>query len=349
VGWGSFRSYHEPMRLRPIPSETAKPRRRRRRRLVTIQVVPTLITAGNLIMGVLAVAYLVDAAATPVRAEALFVRAAWLIFFGMFLDTLDGRIARMTGTTSDFGAQLDSLADVVTFGVAPALLAKSLLAAAFPALSGKLIFSLCLVYVLGAALRLARYNVESERTSSAGAVHVTRVFRGLPSPAAAGVIASMVLLRHEFAVHQSVDWAVLFFTPLLGMLMVSRMPYSHLMNRYFDAGRAQPLIVVVLALLVYLVVAHFIETVSGIFLLYAFSGPVLTLSNRLIGWPAWVVHEEEDEEELPPDRTPLGDFTGREDDPQDDPQRRPEESGPADGDLDGANPEERGTGTGTPR
>ena len=110
------------MRLRPLRDESGNAKRPRR--LVTIQVLPTLITAGNLIMGVLAIAYLVDAgAAEPAEAEALWVRAAWLIFFGMFLDTLDGRIARMTNSTSDFGAQLDSLADVVSFGVAPALLA----------------------------------------------------------------------------------------------------------------------------------------------------------------------------------------------------------------------------------
>lgn len=285
------------MRLRPLRSETAT---RPRRKLVTIQLLPSLITAGNLIMGVLAVAYLIDAGAVPGdEAEALWVRAAWLIFFGMFLDTLDGRIARMTGTTSDFGAQLDSLADVVTFGVAPALLAKSLLGEAFPAFGNRFVFSLCLVYVLGAALRLARYNVESERMKSAGSMHVTRVFRGLPSPAAAGVIAALVLLRNEYAVHEPAEWGVLLCTPVLGMLMVGRMPYTHLMNRYFDARRAKPVIVIMLALLVYLVVAHFIETVAGGFLLYALSGPGLMLTNRWFGWPDWVVHEEEDEAVLP--------------------------------------------------
>lgn len=281
------------MRLRPIRPETTSGRRRK---LVTIQVLPSLITAGNLIMGVLAVAYLIDAGAVEGdKAEALWVRAAWLIFFGMFLDTLDGRIARMTGTTSDFGAQLDSLADVVTFGVAPALLAKSLLGEAFPAFGNRFVFSLCLVYVLGAALRLARYNVESERMKTAGSLHVTRVFRGLPSPAAAGVIAALVLLRNEYSVHEPAEWVILFLTPVLGMLMVGRMPYSHVMNRYFDARRAKPVIVVMLAMLVYLVVAHFVETVAGFFLVYALSGPLLTLTNRVFGWPAWVVHEEEDE------------------------------------------------------
>lgn len=292
------------MRLRHLPP--TRPRRRRRRTLRTIQVLPTLITAGNLVAGLLAISYLVDAAgAEAARADALAVKAAWLLFLGMFLDTLDGRIARMTGTTSDFGAQLDSLADVVTFGVAPALLAKSILTPAFPLLTGKLIFGLCLVYVLGAALRLARYNVESERTKAAGVRHVTRIFRGLPSPAAAGVVASLVLLGHEYAVHgwlgETLHWVLLGVPPVLGLFMISRMPYSHVMNRYFDAQRAHPVTVVLLLLLVYLVVEHFVETVTALFSLYALSGPLLTASHRLFGWPVWAEQEEEDEEELAPD------------------------------------------------
>ena len=298
------------MRLRTIPAPPGTAGGRRILR--TIQVLPTLITAGNLVAGVLAISYLIDAAAAPADAEALFVRAAWLIFIGMFCDVLDGRIARMTGTTSAFGAQLDSLADAVTFGVAPAMLAKSVLTVAFPAISTRLLFSFCLVYVLGATLRLARYNVESERMSRAGSLHVTRIFRGLPSPAAAGVLAALVLVRHEYAslTLAPAEWAILLSVPLLGMLMISRMPYTHLMNRYFDARRAQPIAVVALILLVYLFVSHFVETVAGLFILYASVGPLLTLSNRLLGWPRWVVDEEEDEEELPPSDAELGTGTG---------------------------------------
>lgn len=287
------------MRLRSIPQDGSG--RRPRRKIKTIQVLPTLITAGNLVCGVLAISYLLDAASVQGDAAGrLIVKAGWLIFIGMFLDTLDGRIARMTGTTSAFGAQLDSMADVVTFGVAPAVLAKSLLTPGFPGMTSKLVFSLCLLYVLGAALRLARYNVESERMARSDEPHVTRVFRGLPSPAAAGVIASLVLLNHEYAVGELIEWTILVVTPLLGLLMISRMPYTHIVNRYFDAGRAQPLFVVLLILLVYLVVAHFIETVAGLFLCYALSGPVLTATHRMFGWPRWVEHEDDDEEPIAP-------------------------------------------------
>src|SRR5688572_24251937 len=92
--------------------------------------------------------------------EALWVKAAWMVFIGMICDVLDGRVARLTGAASTFGAELDSLADVVTFGVTPALLAKSVVQDSF-SLPSKAVTALVAVYALGAALRLARYNVES--------------------------------------------------------------------------------------------------------------------------------------------------------------------------------------------
>ncbi len=305
------------------PSSDPAPPPRRRRTLRTVQLLPSLMTAGNLVCGVLAISYMLDAAAMDAAAaDRVFVKASWLIFLGMFLDGLDGRVARLTGSTSDFGAQLDSLADCVTFGLAPAMIAKTLLGPAFPVMSTKLTFCFCLVYVLGATLRLARYNVESDRMKSSGRPHVTHVFRGLPSPAAAGAVAGLVLLRHHYAVNDLVEWSLLIAMPILGMLMISRMPYTHVMNRYLGARRAHPLAVVLLVLLVYLTLEHFTETVAGIFALYALSGPVLTLTHRWFGVPAWVDHEEADEVEeddiLPSD--PFADDRG---------ERRPEAPGDA--------------------
>jgi CDP-diacylglycerol--serine O-phosphatidyltransferase len=280
------------MRLRPFPAS-------RRPRVRAVQVLPTLITAGNLLAGVLALSYLQDAARTadPARAEALWAKAAWMVFLGMFCDGLDGRIARMTRTSSPFGAQLDSLADVITFGLTPALLMKSLVTASFSAsLAPKIVLTLAVVYVLGAALRLARYNVESTRTQASEEKHVTMVFRGLPSPAAAGVVASLVLLRHEYALHW-LDWCVLLGTPVLGLLMVSRMPYAHLLNRWFDGSRPF-LTVVTLAVTGLLSVLYFQETVAVLFVLYAASGPVVAVVARLTGYPRWAEQEDEDEARL---------------------------------------------------
>ncbi len=290
---------------------------RRRRRIVSIQVLPTLITAANLVAGLLALSYLQDAAAAgtdTVLRDSFLIKASWLVFVGMFCDTLDGRIARMTGTTSSFGAQLDSLADVVTFGVTPALLARAYLGYGFPNIPGKILVGLAVVYMVGAALRLARYNVETARVDAEGdgAEHVTQVFRGLPSPAAAGVIATMVLLHHEYA-YKSVEWLLLAMTPILGLLMVSRMPYTHVMNRYFD-GRRPLGTVVFLVVVVFFMSIYFEATVAAAFLLYALSGPALTLIHRLTGWPSWVAQEEGDE--TPGARlllhpTPPGEPTGR--------------------------------------
>ena len=280
------------------PDSSATPDVRRRRRIVSIQVLPTLITAANLVAGLLALSYLMDAAAAgadEALRDSFLVKASWLVFVGMFCDALDGRIARMTGTTSSFGAQLDSLADVVTFGVTPALIARAYLGYGFPNVAGKILVGLAVVYMVGAALRLARYNVETARIDAEGdgAEHVTHVFRGLPSPAAAGVIAMIVLLHHKYE-FKSIEWLLLAMTPILGLLMVSRMPYTHVMNRYFD-GRRPLGTVVFLVVVVFFMSIYFEATVAAAFLLYALSGPALTLLHRISGWPSWVVQEEEDE------------------------------------------------------
>src|SRR5687768_5765026 len=114
--------------MRPVlsPSSLAEGRRRRPRLLV-LQVLPTLVTLGNVLAGFLALSYAVDAwrELDPVARERLWTYAAWAVVLGMVCDALDGRVARLTGAASSFGAELDSLADMITFGVAPALLAKS--------------------------------------------------------------------------------------------------------------------------------------------------------------------------------------------------------------------------------
>ena len=278
-----------------------RPPRLRRPRLQTILVLPTLITTGNLLCGVVALTKLQQAAAVSEMSGqvALGVAAAWLIFVGMFCDALDGRIARLTNSTSAFGAQLDSLADVVTFGVTPALLSRTLLAATFPDLHPRLLTALVVLYVVGAALRLARYNVESARVSEEAQGHVTMVFRGLPSPAAAGVIASLVLLHGEYAVPY-IDWTLLLVTPLLGLLMISRFPYPHVANRFLEGQRAL-VSVVFLVVTIFVAVNFFHETIAVAFLVYAASGIVLYGVARVTGRPTWVFREDEDEAALTED------------------------------------------------
>jgi CDP-diacylglycerol--serine O-phosphatidyltransferase len=198
---------------------------------------------------------------------------------------------------SSFGAELDSLADMVTFGVTPALLAKSIVQQECGGVvHPKVATVLAAVYVLGAALRLARYNVESSRITEPG--HVTRVFRGLPSPAAAGVIASLVLLRHEYDL-QAIPWAFAVATPVLGLLMVSRFAYAHLMNRYLTGSRT-PAAILLLLVAVFLIVEYPEAALAGVFVAYAVSGPLLSLARMTIGRPRWADEEDDDEEDLFP-------------------------------------------------
>ncbi len=238
------------------------PKKRRRRRLRTISTFPTLLTLGNLLCGfaaihfclraMLAVGAGIDDTAVQtlnmVRAERLLPSylaiGAFLIFGGLFFDMLDGRIARLTHNTSTFGGQLDSLADLVTFGAAPGMLIIAIttkyLHGDTPVTPisddfiGRGVWLTAAVYVSCAALRLARFNVEHAGDDSAH-----RNFYGLPSPGAGAVLASLVLLReHSSGIRGTVLVGVLpFITLAVGLLMVSRVRYVHLANTYLKGRR----------------------------------------------------------------------------------------------------------------
>lgn len=264
---------------------------------MSLQVLPTLVTLGNVLAGFLALSYLVDAAGSPGGREALWLKAAGAIFFGMICDALDGRVARLTGAASAFGAELDSLADMITFGVAPALLAKSVVEVEFPGLPPRLSTVLAMVYVLGAALRLARYNVESQRVQEPG--HVTRTFRGMPSPGAAGLPASLVLFRHEFAdaAFPWLPWLFLVGTPVAGLLMVSRFAFPHVMNRWLTGARS-PVTILVLVVLLFLTLQHWEASLAGLFWAYAATGPVAA-GVRALFRRGTAEGDEDDDEDVP--------------------------------------------------
>lgn len=284
--------------LIPLP-----PRKRPRPRLIAIQVLPTVITLGNLVAGVLALAYLIDArGVTGDSRELLWMQAAAMVFVGMLCDALDGRVARLTGAASAFGAELDSLADVVTFGIVPALLSKEVAQTMVPGVSPRLATAFAIVYAVGAALRLARYNVESNRVAEPG--HETRVFRGLPSPGAAGVIASLTLLQHDsdFALPYTA-WAIFLAAPICGALMVSRLAYTHAMNRYLSGGKS-PVTILFLLVAGILMVQHPGMFLGVLFVGYAVSGPLVWLARAVFGRPRWADEEDEDEVVIPEVDTP---------------------------------------------
>lgn len=194
---------------------------RRRKVVKTVPLIPTIVTLLNAFFGFLAI----------VKAyQGEFTESAWYIIFAVMADGFDGRIARALNAQTKFGKELDSLCDLVSFGVAPAFsLLAYLKSGSYDGLSGKVIFIFAFFYLAGVALRLARYNVETTESS-------TR-FSGLPSPAAAGLIATTVVaiswcdkaLATEIFQHALV--IVLPYLYLLtGMLMMSRIRYPHLMN-----------------------------------------------------------------------------------------------------------------------
>ncbi|MCO5171837.1 MAG: phosphatidylcholine/phosphatidylserine synthase [Planctomycetes bacterium] len=226
-------------------------RNRRRRRIREraregLAILPSLLTLGNMLCGFYAIVHVAsvqwNAQGVP-HPERAFFHASVAILLAMVFDMLDGRVARMTRTTSDFGGQLDSLADAISFGVAPAVMVAMLNSwarwgwAEDAQFWAKMSWVFGAAYAAGAVIRLARFNTETSSHSE----EAHRYFKGLPSPAAAGVIASLVLLQYYLQSPRSrLSWvnpeivnitALLPFVALaVGYLMVSQFRYVHVAN-----------------------------------------------------------------------------------------------------------------------
>ncbi|GLX80055.1 CDP-diacylglycerol--serine O-phosphatidyltransferase [Thalassotalea insulae] len=224
-----------------------------------IYLLPNLLTTAGLFSGFFAVVSSMNGH---------FEAAAIAIFVAMIFDGLDGRVARMTNTQSEFGAEYDSMADMVSFGIAPGLVAYNW------ALSGmgKFGWLAAFVFVAAAALRLARFNTQV-------GVADKRYFQGLASPAAAAVIASLVWLGTEYQVNGQ-DLGLVFgiITIVTGLLMVSNFRY----NSFKDVdwkGKVNFIVVLLIVLVFVVVAASPAELLSAIFILYAASGPVTTIRS----------------------------------------------------------------------
>jgi CDP-diacylglycerol--serine O-phosphatidyltransferase len=222
-----------------------------------IYLLPNLLTTAGLFSGFYAVVSSMNEQ---------YISAAVAIFVAMIFDGLDGRVARITNTQSDFGAEYDSMADMVSFGIAPGLVAYNW------ALSGmgKFGWLAAFVFVAAAALRLARFNTQI-------GVADKRFFQGLASPAAAGVIASIVWVGAEYQINaQEYGFIIGIITIISGLLMVSNFRYSSF--KEVDWKGKVNFLVVLLIVLVFIIVASSPENVLLlIFVLYACSGPINTL------------------------------------------------------------------------
>ena len=225
-----------------------------------IYILPNLFTTAALFSGFFAVLQAMNGQ---------FENAAVAIFVAIVFDGLDGRVARMTHTQSAFGAEYDSLSDMVSFGVAPALVVYEWAMRGL----GKLGLIAAFIYCVGAALRLARFNTNLE-------VADKRFFQGLPSPAAAALVAGFVWVLIDFGwTGNDVRWAACALTLFAGITMVSNVRYYS--GKDINLRRSVPFIIVVaFALAFALIYSYPPGVLFGLCLAYALSGYVMSLLGR---------------------------------------------------------------------
>jgi CDP-diacylglycerol---serine O-phosphatidyltransferase len=263
----------------------------------TISVFPTLLTLGNLICGFFAivVAARIDKPDALVNTNLLqdtrnLMLSGCLIFLAMVFDGLDGYVARLARTTSDFGAQLDSLCDVVSFGVAPGFLLVKL-CPQFTYMHDQAVWIIAAAFAACAALRLARFNVETSDEDD----HL--YFSGLPSPAAAAAVAGFAIafytLRQnsndfKVAIDVTLQYVLPYFALMVALLMVSRIRYPHITNRVLRGQRSFGHVVSVVFFFVAIMVVkgYALPMAACAFVFY---GPIH------LAWRLWVQRHEPEE------------------------------------------------------
>ena len=230
-----------------------------------IYLIPNLITTINLFLGFYAIIMIFEAYALKksqlFQRPQLFTWAAYAIIIAIILDGLDGRFARLTKTTSQFGMEYDSLADLTTFGMAPALLIYAYGLKDYGRAGWLAVF----LYFACVTLRLARFNTQSKTVEKEG-------FQGLPSPAGAGFIAAVILMKPKFNIEGWWDMAYMLFLPyLLALLMVSSVGYRNFKEVHFKKTWAFSALILMVAFIIILA-SHPVMTIFIIFSVYVSSG-----------------------------------------------------------------------------
>ncbi len=222
-----------------------------------IYLLPNLFTIAGLFAGFYAIV---------TAMEGYFSNAAIAIFVAMIMDFFDGRVARLTNTQSAFGAELDSLSDMVSFGVAPALVVYSWSLESL----GKLGWLAAFIFAAAGALRLARFNTQAQMMDK-------RYFQGLPIPAAAGILASMVWLSVDSEIPGDVvDMTAAILAILAAILMVSNIRYYSF--KEIDLKGRVPFVAILLVVLAFVGISLDPPKVLFLFFFcYGLSGPLLTL------------------------------------------------------------------------
>ena len=259
----------------PLDVTAPAPRPRRK----GIYILPNLFTLAALFGGFYAIVMAMNGR---------FEQAAIGVFCAMVLDSLDGRVARMTNTQSTFGEQMDSLSDMVSFGAAPALVMyewalKDL---------GKLGWLAAFVYCASAALRLARFNTNLTVVDK-------RFFQGLPSPAAAAIVMGFIWVLDDAGVKGFregpwLDWTAFCITLYAGLTMVTNVPFYSFKDVSFK--RSVPFIVIVaIALGIAVISFHPPSVLFGLFVAYGLSGYGVYVWKRMKGKPVSVIATSTDE------------------------------------------------------
>ena len=225
-----------------------------------IYLLPNLFTTGALFAGFYAIVQSMNNR---------FEFAAVAIFIAMVLDGLDGRVARLTRTQSEFGAEYDSLSDMVSFGVAPALVMYEW---AFRGL-GKWGWFAAFIYCAATALRLARFNTNIEVVDKS-------YFQGLPSPAAAALVAGFVWVMLDYGINgEAVSWYAAALTVFAGLSMVSNLPFYSFKD--LNMRKSVPFLVIFLIALFFILISSYPPGVLfALFMGYALSGYVLWAKRR---------------------------------------------------------------------
>jgi CDP-diacylglycerol--serine O-phosphatidyltransferase len=245
-----------------------------------IYLLPNLFTTAALFAGFYAIV-----AAT----KGHFEIAAIAVYVAMLLDGLDGRVARLTNTQSDFGAEYDSLADMISFGLAPALVMYEWVLSDM----GKLGWLAAFIYTASAALRLARFNTQV-------GIADKRYFQGLASPAAAAIVAGMVWVGDIYVTDGPVlQYTSLVMTLAAGLLMVSNVRYHSFKG--IDLKGKVPFMAMLIIVAVFVLITYDPPSVLfSVFLVYALSGPVITLvqlKQRRAERKAHHIHAADEEKE----------------------------------------------------
>ncbi|MDM7942982.1 MAG: CDP-diacylglycerol--serine O-phosphatidyltransferase [Hydrogenophaga sp.] len=251
------------------------PHEDRRKRSKGIYMVPNMITLAALFGGFYAVVMAMNGR---------FDLATLGIFVAMVLDSLDGRVARMTNTQSAFGEQMDSLSDMVSFGAAPGLIAYEWTLRDL----GRWGWIAAFVYCACAALRLARFNVNT-------AVVDKRYFQGLPSPAAAALVAGFIWLMTELEIApQDVTWVMFAITLYTGLTMVTNVPFYSFKD--LSLRKSVPFAAIVLvALAIAVINIHPPTVLFGLFVVYGLSGYAVYFWRKAKGRPTSVISTSTDE------------------------------------------------------